>query len=96
MILAPEDYIARLACALALDDLAEAKRVMADMSKRARHKDALARGRKAAFGLPEEDVAPMPLPWPGSTSVTTLWDVDPASRLDNRPRYASAKPARRR
>ena len=32
MILDPEDYIARLACALALDDLAEAKRVVADMA----------------------------------------------------------------
>lgn len=33
MILDPEDYIARLACALALDDLAEAKSVMADMAQ---------------------------------------------------------------
>lgn len=62
MILDPEDYIARLACALALDDLAEAKRVMDDMSgdvspmparygdgtRRHVHLEAIQRGQTAA------------------------------------------------
>lgn len=77
----PDDMIEQLAKAVYKGDLGAAEAVLGDMLWTRRYGDLVMRARKAVRPLPEQEVAPLVLPWPQGEYYSTLWDMEHDNRV---------------